>query len=80
MPRLEKVIHGLLPIVLLVATVAAVAAQEMAGLSPPSQLAQQSLRPYWHVFVAYTIVIVLVMAWAGSISKRLAQVEDRLGE
>jgi len=44
------------------------------------QSAGQSLRPYWHVFIAYAIPIVLVMAWAGSIAKRLGDVEDRLGE
>jgi hypothetical protein len=50
------------------------------GLDPPTELARQSLRPYWHVFIAYTIAIVLVAVWAGSIAKRLADVEKRLGE
>ena len=56
------------------------AAQEMPGLGAPSALAQQSLRPYWHVFVAYSIVILLVAGWAGSIAKRLGEVERRLGD
>ena len=57
------------------ASATGVAAQEL-GI----QSAGQSLRPYWHVFVAYAIAIVLVMVWAGSIAKRLGDVEDRLGE
>ena len=58
----------------------AVAAQEMPGLGSPSTLAQQTLRPYWHVFIAYAIAIALVMVWAGSIAKRLSEIEDRLGD
>ncbi len=72
-------IRGLLPLSLLLAGRASASAQEM-GLDPPSELASQSLRPYWHVFIAYAIAIVLVMVWAGSIAKRLSDVESRLGE
>ncbi|MDZ7779291.1 MAG: CcmD family protein [Gemmatimonadota bacterium] len=54
-------------------------AQEMPGL-PSSGLAQQSLRPYWHVFIAYAIAIVLVLGWVVSISRRLKDVEERLKE
>ncbi len=79
MPRFQKLILGSLPVLLLGATVAAVAAQETPVL-PGDLLAQQSLRASSLVFVAYAIVILLIMAWAGSISKRLGQVEDRLGE
>lgn len=53
-----------------------VAAQESPF--PQAQLGQQSLRPYWHVFVAYAIVIVLIGGWALSIARRLRSVEDRL--
>jgi hypothetical protein len=56
------------------------AAQEMPGLGAPTALARQSLRPYWHVFIAYSIVILLVAGWAGSIAKRLGEVERRLGD
>lgn len=45
---------------------------------PAAGLARQSLRPYWHVFIAYAIAIVLVLAWVVSISRRLRDVEDRL--
>jgi len=55
------------------------AAQDSA-LPQASALAGQSLRPYWHVFVAYTIAIVLVLAWVVSIGRRLRDVEERLGE
>jgi len=43
-----------------------------------AQLGQQSLRPFWHVYIAYAIVIVLIGAWAVSIARRLRSVEDRL--
>ena len=46
----------------------------------PGGLAEQSLRPYYLVFTAYAVAIVLVAAWAGSIAKRLSDVEDRLAE
>lgn len=47
---------------------------------PAAGMARQSLRPYWHVFIAYAIAIALVLAWVVSISKRLRDVEDRLKE
>lgn len=47
---------------------------------PGSQVAQQSLRPYVHVFLAYAVAIVLVLGWVISISKRLKDVETRLEE
>lgn len=51
------------------------AAQEM----PADALPQQSLRAYWHVFIAYAIVLVLVLGWVISIARRLGAVERRLG-
>ena len=67
-------------LVLVVLTVMApgVVAQESAGMPPASELAQQSLRPYWHVFTAYAIVIALVGGWAVSIARRLRSIEERL--
>lgn len=53
-------------------------AQDVA--MPAAGMARQSLRPYWHVFIAYTIAIALVLVWVISISKRLRDVEDRLEE
>jgi CcmD family protein len=43
-------------------------------------LAQQSLRAYWHVFIAYALVIVLVVGYVVSIARRLADVEKRMRE
>ena len=52
-------------------------AQEATGL-PSASLPQQSLRPYWHVFIAYAIAITLVLLWVLSISRRLRDVEERM--
>ena len=72
-------IRGSLPALLLASAVAAVAAQETPVL-PGELLAQQSLRASGLVYIAYAIVIILIMVWAGSIAKRLSDVEARLGE
>lgn len=53
-------------------------AQEMGNL--PQVPAGPSLRPYWHVFAAYTIAIVLIGGWAFSIARRLRDVERRLAD
>jgi len=66
-----------LPTLLLLVLATAVAAQESVR---PGAMAEQSLRPYWHVFAAYAIAIALVMAWAASIAKRLSDIEHRLSE
>lgn len=55
-----------------------VGAQEMANL--PQVPSTPSLRPYWHVFAAYTIAIVLIGGWAVSIGRRLRDVEGRLND
>jgi len=45
-----------------------------------SALGQQTLgRAYWHVFVAYAVVWLLVLGWVISIVRRLRRVEGRLG-
>jgi membrane protease YdiL (CAAX protease family) len=61
----------------LVLALAAVWAPDLAALQA-SELGRQSLRPYWHVFAAYSVVIVALGGWAFSISQRLKNVEDRL--
>ena len=43
-----------------------------------AQQGPPSLRPYWHVFVAYGIAWGLVMGWAVSIARRLSRIERRL--
>ena len=69
-----------LVLVPMILSAAALAAQEIQGLPEPTALAQQNLRPYVHVFIAYAIVIVMIGGWAISIGRRLRQVEERLGE
>ena len=42
-------------------------------------LREQTLgRPYWHVFLAYAITLVLILGWVVSIARRLRRVETRL--
>ncbi len=43
-------------------------------------MATQSLRAYWHVFIAYAIAIVMVLGWVVSIARRLARIEAQLGQ
>ena len=65
--------------VTLLLVVAGVAyAQQGGGLPNPSAMGQQSLRPYWHVFIAYAIAVVFILGWVVSIAKRLANLERRL--
>jgi len=77
MPRIQVALRTVLPVALLtLVTVTAVGAQQ--GLPEPASLGEQSLRPYWHVFVAYAIAVTLIGAWAVSIARRLRAIEDRL--
>ena len=78
MIRKQTLVRATLALVFVLLTTAVVAAQETTGLPGDSGLSEQSLRPYWHVFIAYTIVIVLIGGWAVSIARRLRAVEDRL--
>lgn len=34
-------------------------------------LAQQSLRPYWYVFIAYSLAWLLLLGWMFSIGRRM---------
>ena len=56
----------------------AASAQEASGLPQAGAMAQQSLRPYWHVFIAYAIAVLFVLGWVVSIARRLAALERRL--
>jgi CcmD family protein len=47
----------------------------MAQGGPPP-----SLRPYWHVFIAYLILWILVAGWVISIAKRLGRIEKQIGD
>jgi hypothetical protein len=79
MNRFNVALTVLLPALLLAALASLAAAQE-TGTLPQSALPSQSLRPYWHVFIAYSLVIVLVLGWVISIGRRLRDVEERLGQ
>lgn len=49
------------------------------ALAQATELGRQTLgRPYWFVFLAYAIVVVLIAGWTISIARRLARVESRL--
>lgn len=80
MNKIKHAASGLLALGLLACTSAALAAQETMSNLPPSTLGAQSLRPYWNVFIAYAIAIVLVLGWVISIGRRLKDVEEKLGQ
>ena len=65
--------------ILMAAASVPICAQDASGL-PGSGRAQQTMRPYWHDFMAYGLTIALVLGWVISISRRLKDVEDRLRE
>lgn len=69
---------AVLSLIALGVTALAAVAQESSGLPAASRLAEQSLRPYWHVFAAYALVILLIGGWAVSIARRLRALEERL--
>jgi CcmD family protein len=73
MSRLAKLLPGSLSCLLLALGATGVAAQSgAAGVG--------GLRAYWHVFIAYAIVILLVLGWVISIGRRLKDIQQRLGE
>ena len=67
-------------IVALSSGVLLLAAVDLGGQEIGSQMATQSLKPYWHVFIAYAIVIVMILGWVVSIARRLARIEAQFGE
>jgi CcmD family protein len=67
-------------LILAAGAVGALGAQEMANLPQGTQLAAQSLKPYWHVFIAYSIVILAVLGWVISMARRLARLEAQLSD
>jgi CcmD family protein len=58
----------------------------LAALAVAAPLAAQAdpgiggMRAYWHVFIAYAIVILLVLGWVVSIGRRLKDIQDRLSK
>lgn len=55
-----------------------VLASDVSAQMGATTLAQQSLRPYWHVFIAYTLAWLLVFGWVISLARRFARVEQEL--
>lgn len=37
-------------------------------------------RPYWHVFAAYALALLLIGGWVVSIARRLGRIERRLDD
>jgi CcmD family protein len=74
MPRLAK----LLPLVLAAVLVAAPFVHLAAQASSAESIG--GLRAYWHVFIAYAVVILLVLGWVISIGRRLKDIQERLGK
>jgi CcmD family protein len=79
MTHARTAVLAILPTLLLTFLATALLGQESQGM-PSGTLGSQTLRPYWHVFIAYTIAIVLVLGWVLSIGRRLRDVEERLGQ
>ena len=73
MERLPRIVLALALPFLISVTPAIVAAQAVAGDIG-------GLRAYYHVFIAYTIAIALVLGWVLSIGRRLREVEERLSD
>jgi CcmD family protein len=75
MPRLVK-----LPLVLLLALLVAAPLASLAAQASADAQSIGGLRAYWHVFIAYAIVILIVLGWVVSIGRRLKDIQDRLGK
>ena len=77
--RTASLIRSTLPAVLMLLVMAGAAmAQETGEFPQASALGQQSLKPYWHVFIAYAIAVVFILGWVISIARRLSALERRL--
>ncbi len=77
MPRLKKLLPVVLPALLLAIGISGLAAQT-PGSTGASSIG--GLRAYWHVFIAYAIVILAVLGWVISIGRRLKDIQERLGK
>ena len=75
MRRLLESFRWIGPCLLLALGAVAVAAQS-SGVSA----GVGGLRAYWHVFIAYAVVILLVLGWVISIGRRLKDIQQRLGD
>lgn len=77
MPRLVKLIAVVLPQLMLGVSFASLAAQTTGS---GGAAGVGGLRAYWLVFIAYSMVILLVLGWVISIGRRLKDVQERLGK
>lgn len=58
---------------------AAVLGGAVPAVGQATELGRQGLgRPYWHLFAAYAIVVLLIAGWVISIARRLGRIERRL--
>lgn len=74
---LVRQIHGwALAVIFALVTASPAVAQE--GAFPGGGLAEQSLRPYAFVFIAYAVLWVFVFGWLVAVARRLARLERRL--
>jgi CcmD family protein len=80
MPRFVIVIRRAALVALAWLWAAPLGAQEAMNNLQPTAFGAQSLRPYWHVFIAYSIAILLILGWVLTISRRLRDVEQRLSD
>jgi CcmD family protein len=76
-------LRSVLPVAAVAAALLLLAVVPESGLAaqeplPGTRVGTQNLRPYWHVFAAYAIVIALIGGWAFSIARRLRNLEERL--
>jgi CcmD family protein len=79
MARLAKLAPWALSIGSLGALVA-LGADALAAQAGGAAAGVGGLRAYWHVFIAYAIVILLVLGWVISIGRRLKDIQNRLGD
>ena len=79
MYRIARSVRWVLPIGVLSVLIVLGAAADSAQTSGAAA-GVGGLRAYWHVFIAYAIVILLVLGWVVSIGRRLKDIQQRLGE
>ena len=69
---------GLVALLMLLVFSSTGIAQEATQFPQATAMGQQSLKPYWHVFIAYAIAVILILGWVVSIARRLSSLERRL--
>lgn len=77
MLRIKRLLGWVLPAAAILLCAAEPAYGQEAAM-PGSALAQQSLRPYAHVFIAYAIAWLFVLGWVISVARRMAGLARRL--